>query len=300
LYYTVLPIVLYCIAYCLPVALHCAPVPQRSASFRAGISPTSFRAHTRERSISVSKEKRTNKTNSLRKKLNDPDDAEAGNANPTELDMYKKLIFSDSLEQQMMGAVCFRKLLASDGAIPYEFVLQTGIISRICSFLSYRGEHVLDLLDECAWVVTNIACGGHAHVLSLVENHAVELLMELLTIQHPKASGLKEQALWALGNIAVDSGDARLVLLQKQLMGGMMAIVGAELLFSPRILVVARDVEEPSLSAVKHIAWICSTLAGAKNDAPHIAAYLEYEELTKPLVFVLTELLQSPVRHVQA
>lgn len=44
----------------------------------------------------------------------------------------------------------------ADGNVPYEFVLQPGIISRLCSFLSYRGDHVMELLDETAWVITNI------------------------------------------------------------------------------------------------------------------------------------------------
>ena len=139
------------------------------------------------------------------------------------------------------------------------------------------------------------ACGGHAHVKSLIDNHAIELLMELLTIEHPKASGLKEQALWALGNIAIDSGEARLMLLKKQIINVMLTVIGAELVYAPRVMVIARDVDEPSLSAVKHVAWISSTLAGIKNDSTYIAAHLEYEELMKPLIFMLTEFLQSPV-----
>lgn len=130
---------------------------------------------------------------------------------------------------------------------------------------------------------------------SLVESHAVELLLEVLTIKHPKAGGLIEQALWALGNIAVDSADARIFLIQKQIVSCMLSIVGGEINLVPRITVCPREMEEPSLSAVKHIAWICSTLVSIKNDSPVAAVYLDYDEVARPLVFMLTEFLQSPV-----
>lgn len=133
---------------------------------------------------------------------------------------------------------------------------------------------------------------------SLIDFHAVDLLIELLTLKHPKAGGLREQSLWALGNIAVDSGAARLTLLQRQIIPSMLAIVGGEIKYSHCLTVCPIEMEEPSLSAVKHISWICSTLVGIKNDGSDYAAYLDYDEVTRPLVFMLTEFLQSPVNHL--
>ena len=133
---------------------------------------------------------------------------------------------------------------------------------------------------------------------SLIESNAVELLLDLLPIKHPKVGGLREQALWALGNIAVDSAEARMYLLQKQLISSLLTIVGGEIVHSPLVMVSPKDMDEPSLSAVKHIAWICSTMAGIKNDGPSMAAVLEHDDIARPLVFMLTEFLQSPVRRV--
>ena len=42
---------------------------KQRASFKAGISASAFRAQREERAISIGKEKRSNKTNSLRKKV---------------------------------------------------------------------------------------------------------------------------------------------------------------------------------------------------------------------------------------
>ena len=114
-------------------------------------------------------------------------------------------------------------------------------------------------------------------------------------LQHPKVAGLREQALWALGNIAIDSGEARHFLVKKELISCMLSIVGGEIIYVPSIMVKVRDTDEPSLSAVKHIAWICSTLVGIKNDDKDVASFLDYEEVTRPLIFMLTEFLQSPV-----
>jgi hypothetical protein len=68
---------------------------------------------------------------------------------------------------------------------------------------------------EALWALTNIASGTHEHTEFLVKMGAIDFFRDKLNSPHPK---VKEQACWALGNIAGDCADMRDLVLSAGIM----------------------------------------------------------------------------------
>ena len=71
---------------------------------------------------------------------------------------------------------------------------------------------------ESAWIITNIAATTNpANVKELYKAGIVDILISLVS---KSGNPLKEQVLWALGNIAVDSIDSRNYLISSKVVEG--------------------------------------------------------------------------------
>lgn len=91
---------------------------------------------------------------------------------------------------------------------PIQEIIDVGIVPKLIWFLASNEHPKLQL--EAAWALTNIASGITEHTLVVVENGVIPILIALLvnSVDH-----IREQALWALGNIAGDSCEFRELLL---------------------------------------------------------------------------------------
>lgn len=144
---------------------------------------------------------------------------------------------------QLEATTALRQLLSLARNPPIQEVIDSGVVPRLVEFLD-SSEYPF-LMFEAAWALTNIASGTSVHTQAVVESGATPKLIQLL--QNPHAD-VREQAIWALGNIAGDSPHCRDMVLQ---MGGL----------APLLQICA---SETKISVLKNVTWTLSNLCRGK------------------------------------
>ncbi|KAI3968640.1 hypothetical protein MKX01_028790 [Papaver californicum] len=131
----------------------------------------------------------------------------AGFSEPDKLYIIREIIrdvWSDYPEAQLESTTKFRKLLSLEHDPPIDEVIKAGVVPRFVGFLAR--EDLPQLQFEAAWALTNIASGTSEHTRLLIEHSAVPKLVQILSSRN---TDVREQAVWALGNIAGDSPSCR-------------------------------------------------------------------------------------------
>ncbi|XP_022216017.2 importin subunit alpha-3 [Drosophila obscura] len=115
--------------------------------------------------------------------------------------VFKQLAMDASKPEQQFDAVqAARKLLSSDKNPPINEVIQSGMLPILVECLRNHNRPLLQF--EAAWALTNIASGTSDQTNQVVGAGAVPVFVQLLGAP---AERLREQAVWALGNIIGDS-----------------------------------------------------------------------------------------------
>jgi len=154
-------------------------------------------------------ELRKNKTQEKLKKLRNmqPEQSAAPAGAPSDLArlpaMTQALMSHDEAVQEEATRE-FRRLLSIERNPPIQEVIKAGVVPRFVEFLRVWHRPVLQF--EAAWALTNIASGTSEHTRVVVDHGAAPIFVQLL---NSPSDDVREQAVWALGNIAGDSPKLR-------------------------------------------------------------------------------------------
>ena len=133
------------------------------------------------------------------------------------------LLHSSNPEEQLEATTRFRKLLSIERNPPIAEVIAAGAVPRLVQYCQCYDNPAL--LLEAAWTLTNISSGTSEHTRVVIDNGAVPVFVGLVRCPHAE---VREQAVWALGNIAGDSTRCRdLVLSYDMPLGLLSNLLGA-------------------------------------------------------------------------
>ena len=109
-------------------------------------------------------------------------------------------LHSEEAETRLAATASVRKLLSVEVDPPIDDVISSGVVPRLVELLSEAESP--DQRFEAAWALTNIASGTSAQTTFVVEQGALRPFIQLLGSED---DNVREQGVWALGNIAGDS-----------------------------------------------------------------------------------------------
>jgi len=149
--------------------------------------------------------------------------------------------------RQFQGTRHFRKLLSIQDNPPIQAVIDSGVLPRLIQFLKAVSNPALQF--EAAWALTNVASGTREQTKAVIDLGAIPVFVHLLISPN---KDVKEQAVWALGNIAGDSAPFRDLVLQCQALGPLVRCCATI------------DGVPPPMTLLRNATWAISNLCRGK------------------------------------
>lgn len=166
---------------------------------------------------------------------------------PVTREMVEGLMQEENIQLLIDNAQKVRKILSKEPQPPIDEVIQSGVIPRFAELLGRNDCAILQF--EVAWVLTNVASGSSQQTKTIVDSGAAKTFIKLLESPHPE---VREQAVWALGNVAGDCPECRDYLLNSGIMKPLLHLL--------------RESEQ-NVSLIRNAVWTLSNLCRGKQPA---------------------------------
>ncbi|XP_039001987.1 importin subunit alpha-1a-like [Hibiscus syriacus] len=173
-------------------------------------------------------------------------------------------VWTDDANLQLKATTQFRELLSVEKSPPIDKVIQPGVVPRFVEFL--EREDFPQLQFEAAWVLTNIASGTSENTKVAIDHRAVPKFVKLLG---SRSDDVREQSIWALGNVAGDSPASRDIVLGR---GALLPLL-------------AHLNEHPKLTVLRIVTWTLLNFFRGKPRPPF--------DQVKPALPTLARLIHS-------
>lgn len=121
------------------------------------------------------------------------------------LDTMAQFLRGGTLIEKENTVELIRKLLSIEKTPPIQSVINAGIVQDLMGILNDTTNSA-KMRFEAAWALTNVASGSSQHTRVVVDHGGVEIFVNILAHED---GDIKEQAIWALGNIAGDCAELR-------------------------------------------------------------------------------------------
>lgn len=211
---------------------------------------------------------------------------------PITKEMVDGLMQDENLQLLIENAQKIRKILSKEPQPPIDEVIQSGVIPRFAELLERNDCAILQF--EVAWVLTNVASGSSQQTKTIVDSGAVKTFIRLIDSPHPE---VREQAVWALGNIAGDCPECRDYLLASGIMRPLLNLL--------------RESEQ-NITLIRNAVWTLSNLCRGKQPSadfnkvkdslPVLAKLLTHSdpEVLSDCCWALSYLCDGPNEKIQA
>lgn len=233
-----------------------------------GLTNEELRKHRENRSIEIRKIKREE---SLNKKRNIPgqeikditsDDIIPDNIHNLDSQKLSEMVtklYSSDFDKILSAVIDFRKMLSKEKNPPIQDVIRCGAVQKfvqiLCGDLRVEANVTskIELIQfEAAWVLTNIASGTSEQTKNVIDAGAVPVFIKLLSHNNLE---IREQSIWALGNISGDSPQCRDLVLNSNILESLLSLTFEEI-----------SKIDYKISLIRNASWTISNLCRGK---PH-------------------------------